>query len=106
MPITKAQNLTSEEEQLVNISKALSHPARISILKLMLDKNTCFCGELTEEIGLSQSTISQHIKALKDAGLIYGKVEGARTCYCIDTANWEKAKKIFVHYFNSLNEPS
>jgi ArsR family transcriptional regulator len=106
MPITKEQNLSQEEEQLVNLSKALAHPARISILKLMLDKNTCFCGELTEEIDLSQSTISQHIKALKDAGLIYGKVEGARTCYCIDTANWGKAKKIFVHYFNSLNEPS
>ena len=106
MPITKEQNLTSEEEQLVNISKALSHPARISILKLMLDKNTCFCGELTEEIGLSQSTISQHIKALKDAGLIYGKVEGPRTCYCINVENWEKAKKIFVHYVNTLKELS
>ena len=103
MPVIKEQNLTSEEDQLVQIAKALSHPARISILKLMLDKNTCFCGELTEEIGLSQSTISQHIKALKEAGLIYGKDEGSRTCYCIEVANWEKAQLLFQNYFNSLN---
>jgi len=104
MPVIKEQNLNSEEEQLVQIAKALSHPARISILKLMLDKNTCFCGELTEEIGLSQSTISQHIKALKEAGLIYGKDEGPRTCYCIEVANWEKAQRLFQNYFNTLNE--
>ncbi|ABG57593.1 ArsR/SmtB family transcription factor [Cytophaga hutchinsonii] len=103
MPVIKEQNLSSEEEKLVRIAKALSHPARISILKLMLDKNTCFCGELTEEIGLSQSTISQHIKELKEAGLIYGKDDGPRTCYCIEVSNWEKAKALFSSYFNSLN---
>lgn len=106
MPLIKDQNLTSKEAELVSLAKALSHPARISILKLMLDKNACFCGELTEEIGLSQSTISQHIKALKDAGLIYGKVEGARTCYCINSEKWLKAKELFVNYFNTLNEHS
>ena len=103
MPIIKEQNLTSTEEELVRLAKALSHPARISILKLMLDKNTCFCGELTEEIGLSQSTISQHIKALKEAGIIYGKEEGSRTCYCIHEAQWKKAKLLFHNYFNSLS---
>ena len=102
MPIIKEQNLTSEEERLVRIAKALSHPARISILKLMLDKNTCFCGELTEEIGLSQSTISQHIKELKEASLIYGKDDGPRTCYCIDVDNWAKAQELFKTYFNTL----
>jgi DNA-binding transcriptional ArsR family regulator len=102
MPIIKEQNLTTEEERLVRIAKALSHPARISILKLMLDKNTCFCGELTEEIGLSQSTISQHIKELKEAGLIYGKDDGPRTCYCIDVDNWGKAQELLNTYFNSL----
>jgi ArsR family transcriptional regulator len=103
MPVIKEQNLTHEEVKLVRIAKALSHPARISILKLMLDKNTCFCGELTEEIGLSQSTISQHIKELKEAGLIYGREDGPRTCYCIEVKNWEKAKTLFHAYFTSLS---
>ena len=103
MPVIKEQNLSRDEIELVRIAKALSHPARISILKLMLDRNTCFCGELTEEIGLSQSTISQHIKELKEAGLIYGKEEAPRTCYCIDIKNWNKAKKLFGEYFNSLS---
>ncbi len=102
MPVIKEQNLTTEEERLVRIAKALSHPARISILKLMLDKNTCFCGELTEEIGLSQSTISQHIKELKEAGLVYGKDDGPRTCYCIDVDSWSKAQELFNTYFTTL----
>ena len=66
------------------IAKALGHPARIAILKILAGQNTCFCGDITEILPLAQSTVSQHLKALKDAGLITATVEGVRTCYCLN----------------------
>ena len=66
------------------IAKALGHPARIAILKLLAARSTCFCGDITEVLPLAQSTVSQHLKALKQAGLITGEVEGVRTCYCLN----------------------
>lgn len=66
------------------IAKALGHPARIAILKILAGQNTCFCGDITEILPLAQSTVSQHLKALKAAGLISGTVEGVRTCYCLN----------------------
>ncbi|MEX0994755.1 MAG: metalloregulator ArsR/SmtB family transcription factor [Balneolaceae bacterium] len=67
-----------------NIAKALGHPARIAILKLLAERSTCFCGDITQVLPLAQSTVSQHLKALKSAGLITGEVEGVRTCYCLN----------------------
>jgi len=66
------------------IARALGHPARIAILKILASQDTCFCGDITEVLPLAQSTVSQHLKALKSAGLITGSVEGVRTCYCLD----------------------
>ena len=66
------------------IAKALGHPARIAILKLLAQRTTCFCGDITEVLPLAQSTVSQHLKALKSAGLITGEVEGVKTCYCLN----------------------
>lgn len=66
------------------IAKALGHPARIAILKLLAQRTTCFCGDITDVLPLAQSTVSQHLKALKSAGLISGEVEGVRTCYCLN----------------------
>lgn len=66
------------------IARALGHPARIAILKILANRNTCFCGDITEVLPLAQSTVSQHLKALKSAGLITGEVEGVRTCYCLN----------------------
>jgi DNA-binding transcriptional ArsR family regulator len=66
------------------IAKALGHPARIAILKILAQRTTCFCGDITEILPLAQSTVYQHLKALKNAGLITGEVEGARTCYCLN----------------------
>lgn len=67
-----------------SIAKALGHPVRIAILRILAERDTCFCGDLTEVIPLAQSTVSQHLKALKKAGLITGQVEGVRTCYCLN----------------------
>lgn len=72
------------DEELANLSKALGHPVRVKILRILVRKNACICGDIVEELPLAQSTVSQHLKILKDAGLIRGDVDGPRVCYCIE----------------------
>ena len=72
--------------RLAEIGQALAHPARIAILRILADRNTCICGDLVDELPLSQASVSRHLKTLKDAGLINGEVVGPRSCYCLDTA--------------------
>ncbi len=93
-------NYTEKEEHLARYAKALSHPVRIRILNFLDQQACCFTGELTEEIPLAQSTISQHLKELKDAGLIQGDVMPPRVKYCINQKAWAEAKKIFVSFFD------
>ena len=83
MGATKAYEFTAKENKLAKYAKALAHPARISILQFLAKKQSCVCGDIVDELPLSQSTVSQHLKELKEAGLIQGEVEGARVCYCI-----------------------
>jgi DNA-binding transcriptional ArsR family regulator len=71
-------------EALARLAKALGHPARVAIIRLLLRRDTCVCGEIVDELPLAQSTVSQHLKQLKDAGLIRGEVDGPRVCYCVD----------------------
>jgi ArsR family transcriptional regulator len=73
-----------EEGELASLAKALGHPARVQIVRLLLSRNACFCGEIVEELPLAQATISQHLKVLKEAGLVRGEIEGPRICYCAD----------------------
>ena len=85
--MAETKKLEIEESTIIRtaaIAKALGHPARIAILKILAGQNSCFCGDITEILPLAQSTVSQHLKALKDAGLINGTVEGVRTCYCLN----------------------
>jgi DNA-binding transcriptional ArsR family regulator len=84
------------------IAKALGHPARIAILNLLSERNTCICGDITDVLPLAQSTVSQHLKALKKAGLIKGEVEGVRTCYCLDPAGIEALNKFLGGFSNNL----
>ena len=72
------------DAELAALSKALGHPARVAILRILARRNACICGDIVEELPLAQSTVSQHLKVLKDAGLIRGDVEGPRVCYCIE----------------------
>jgi ArsR family transcriptional regulator len=74
------------EQLLAALTRALGHPARVRILKLLLDKDVCIAGELADEVPLAASTVSQHLKVLKEAGLIRGEVDGPRRCYCVDRA--------------------
>ena len=79
---TAAARRPAVERDLAVLAKALGHPARVRILRLLLARDACCCGELVEELPLAQATVSQHLKVLKDAGLVVGEIEGLRTCYC------------------------
>lgn len=92
MGASKAEEFTVKDNRLARYAKALAHPARVAILKLLLRKQSCICGDIVDELPLSQSTISQHLKELKAAGLIKGDIEGAKVCYCIDLEEWNAAK--------------
>ena len=96
MAFNKKEEFGKKEQELADLAKALSHPARIAILKVLAQKNECICGEIVEVLPLAQSTVSQHLKELKNVGLIDGSLDGPRSCYCI---NW----KIFQRFTDDLN---
>ena len=89
MGITKTEIFTEEQNKLAVQLKAIAHPARIAILQHLIQANACICGDLVEELGLAQATISQHLKELKNAGLIQGTIEGVSVCYCIEPNAWK-----------------
>jgi DNA-binding transcriptional ArsR family regulator len=98
---TKSIEFTVKDNRLAKYAKALAHPARIAILQLLTKKQTCICGDIVDEIPLSQSTVSQHLKELKEAGLIKGDIEGAKVCYCIDEKEWKVAQQSLNNLFDS-----
>jgi len=99
MAISKRKEFTPEELQLADIAKALSHPARIKILKILAEKNVCICGDIVEILPLAQATVSQHLKELKRAGLIQGEIEGPKTCYCLNSGVLIKAYESLNNFF-------
>lgn len=101
MGATKSHEFSIKENKLATYAKALAHPARIAILHLLAAKATCQCGDIVEELPLSQSTVSQHLKALKEAGLIKGEIEGAKVCYCIDPKEWKAAQAVLNQMFET-----
>ena len=94
MAYSKKELFSSHEVEISKIAKALSHPARVKILNILVDMNVCMCGDIVELLPLSQSTVSQHLKELKLAGLVKGEIDGPKVCYCIDTKAINKAKKL------------
>ena len=101
MGASKSNEFSIAENKIAGYAKALAHPARIAILKQLIEKQACICGDIVDELPLSQSTVSQHLKELKAAGLIKGDIEGARVCYCIDNQEWEAAKGAILSLFES-----
>ncbi|MGA9651706.1 ArsR/SmtB family transcription factor [Pedobacter sp.] len=89
MGLTRTEIFSTEQNQLATLLKALAHPARIAILQRILASTTCICGDLVDELGLAQATISQHLKELKNAEIIQGTVEGVSVCYCINPVTWK-----------------
>ncbi len=107
MGITKTEGLHPLLLQRAELFKALGHPARLAIVEHLLHTPNCICGELTEVTGLSQPTTSQHLKALKDAGVIQGIVSGNSVCYCLNHQTFETLREFFNHssiHFNDRNQ--
>lgn len=100
MGLAKTEMFTDQQNEIALFAKAFGHPARVAILQRLFKINSCVCGDLVNEIGLAQPTISQHLKELKHLGLIKGNVEGTSVCYCIDTQNWTKMKEIMSHFLD------
>ena len=98
MGLTKSEIFTEEQNQIAALAKAFAHPARVAILQQIFKANTCICGDLVEEIGLAQATISQHLRELKTIGLIQGNIEGTSVCYCIDADNWNAMKSMISNF--------
>jgi len=101
MGATKAEEFSVKDNRISKYAKALSHPARVAILKLLMKKQACICGDIVEELPLSQSTVSQHLKELKEAGLIKGDIEGTKVCYCIDEQEWKLAQSYLNEFFGA-----
>lgn len=105
MGLTKTEIFTEEQNQLAVMLKALAHPARIAILQQIIRANACVCGSLVDDLGLAQATISQHLKELKNAGLIQGTIEGVSVCYCIEPKAWKLLNHQLSTFFGSYTEP-
>ncbi|MDN3202992.1 ArsR/SmtB family transcription factor [Algoriphagus sediminis] len=100
MGLAKTEIFTEEQNTIASMAKVLGHPARVSILEYLFKLNTCVCGDLVDEIGLAQATISQHLKELKSMGLIKGSVEGTSVCYCINLENWSRMKNTLAEFLD------
>ena len=98
------KDVTKDFEALAEACKALSHPARLAILQTLAQRGTCICGEIVELLPLSQATVSQHLKVLREAGLISGEVDGPRSCYCINTSTLQALGQKLGHMFRSLED--
>lgn len=90
MGVTKTKHFTEEQNEIAVIAKALGHPARIAIIEYLISVDTCICGDIVNELPLAQATVSQHLKELKNAGLIQGNIEGNAICYCVNKETIEK----------------
>ncbi|WP_010135896.1 ArsR/SmtB family transcription factor [Ochrovirga pacifica] len=100
MGLAKTEIFSNKQNQIASYSKVFGHPARVAILEYLFDKNACICGDLVDEIGLAQPTISQHLRELKQLGLIKGNVEGTSVCYCIDKEKWTEMKQVMLAFLD------
>lgn len=103
MGLTKTDLFTSEQNEIANIAKALAHPGRVAILQHLLKANACINSDLVKELGLAQATISQHLKELKEIGLIQGTIEGVSMNYCINYKTWKKVQELLNEMFESYS---
>ena len=103
MGLTKSFHFSEEQNQLAFYAKAFAHPARVAIIQQIIKNKTCIVGTLSDALPLSQSTISQHLKELKNIGIIKGEIEGPSICYCINEKNWNNAKKMLTKFFSEID---
>lgn len=103
MGLTKSFHFNKEQNQLALFSKAFAHPARIAIVQQIIKNKSCIVGTLSDTLPLSQSTISQHLKELKNIGIIKGEIEGPSICYCINEENWNYARNMLTRFFSEID---
>jgi DNA-binding transcriptional ArsR family regulator len=103
MGLTKTEGFTKMQIDLAMVAKALGHPARVAILQFLAKQKSCVCGEIVDELPLSQSTVSQHLKELKNVGFVKGNIDGPSICYCIDEKNWSKVRKAMNDLFEGFD---
>jgi DNA-binding transcriptional ArsR family regulator len=103
MAVSKKEEFTREDTWLAGVAKALSHPARIRILKILAEMDSCMVGNIVDQLPLAQATVSQHLKELKNAGLIKGEIDGPRICYCVNNETLSKAKRALDKLFNKIS---
>ena len=103
MGVSKKELFTSSQNNIAKLAKAIAHPARIAILEHLIKSNACVCGDLVDVLPLSQSTISQHLKELKNAEIIHGNISGTSVCYCINPKVWQDAKLVLSDFFKDLD---
>lgn len=106
MGVTKTDLFTDVQNEIAIAAKAFAHPARVAIIQYLLKSNACINGDLVQELGLAQATISQHLRELKDIGIIQGTIEGSRISYCINPVRWAEIKGQFNEIFNQFDTPS
>lgn len=104
MGTSKTEIFTEQQNRLASYAKALSHPARVAILQHLMSTNSCICGDIVDEIGLAQSTVSQHLKELKKAGIIQGNIEGTSVCYCINPNTWNEMHLLLGEFISNQAE--
>jgi len=104
--VTKTELFTQEQNDLAQVAKVFAHPARIAILQFLLKSNTCINGDLVQELGLAQATISQHLRELKQVGIIQGTIEGVSVNYCINPIRWAHIQQLFNGIFDQFNFPA
>ena len=102
MAASKKEEFTQEDNWLADVAKALSHPARIKILKILTQMDSCMVGNLVDQLPLAQATVSQHLKELKRVGLIDGEIDGPKVCYCVNNKNLTKAKAALDKMFSTI----
>lgn len=102
MGASKTDLFTKQQNDIASMAKAIAHPARIAILQYLVKKNACVCGDIVDELGLAQATTSQHLKELKNAGIIQGTIEGVSVCYCINPKIWNQYRALFSSFFKEV----
>lgn len=100
MGVTKTNLFTEEQNEFARVAKALAHPARVAIIDHLIKQNACINGDLVQELGLAQATISQHLRELKEVGIIMGTIEGTKVSYCINPERWLAIRKLFEGTFS------
>ncbi len=102
MGLSKTQSFSTRENRIADFAKALAHPARVAILEFLSRQDVCMCGDIVDQLPLSQSTVSQHLAELKRVGLIKGEIDGPRVCYCIDKAVWDEAREALAGFLTDV----